>query len=206
MLEIDWAAFESKQWDNWYGYTAFLPAGVDASQALDRDALIESARLRIPEAINNLGVLYAKGEGGLEKNLRLAKEFFTHAANLELPIAMFNLGSILEEEGDFAGALAMCRRAAEKGDPKALTLLGIFHERGDYGQKASKTKAVRAFKAAARLGFPPAQYQLAVHYLGTPKRGKKAISLLKAATRKGHSQVYPPFVSPPLSYLPSPPF
>src|SRR5688572_5021633 len=92
---------------------------------ITKERLLADAAQRVPHAVNNLGVLYARGRY-IEKDLGVAKQLFVHAARLGVPVALFNLGSVHEEQGDVEGATAFCRQAAQQGDVRAQALMGAF--------------------------------------------------------------------------------
>jgi len=56
-------------------------------------------------------------------------------------------------------------KAADQNDPYALFMLGSFAEQG-IGEKADKKKALKFYMKSAQLGFPKAQYNLAMYYAG----------------------------------------
>ena len=62
----------------------------------------------------------------------LSLKSLRRAAKLGSSKAMFNLGVLLEDQGDFGEAEQWHRKAAELGNPKAMFNLGVLLEnRGD---------------------------------------------------------------------------
>ncbi len=71
------------------------------------------------------------------------------------PAAASNLGVLLEQQGDVAGALAAYRRADERGDPNGALNLGcLLAERGDV------PAAIAALRRADKRGDPTAASNL----------------------------------------------
>ena len=66
-------------------------------------------------------------------------------------------------EAIHAAAIAIWRPLAEKGDPRALSNLGVMYENGR-GVPADLAEAVRLYKLAAAQGYAPGQHNLGVMY------------------------------------------
>ncbi|HVM79058.1 MAG TPA: tetratricopeptide repeat-containing serine protease family protein [Stellaceae bacterium] len=80
------------------------------------------------------------------------------------------------ERGNYAGALAACKEAAEQGDASCQNILGILYGSGR-GVRASDTEAAKWFRRAAEQGHGYAALNLGYHYehgLGVPKSDKEA--------------------------------
>ena len=86
--------------------------------------------------------------------------------------------------GDYAAAIAKAQPLADAGQPRALTLLGLMHERG-LGMTADPAKALEYYQKAADLGFPQAIQNLASCYrfgeLGVTEDDVKARALFAQA-------------------------
>jgi len=65
--------------------------------------------------------------------------------------------------GDYAGALAIAQPLAEKGHPRAQTLLGVMTELGS-GLPADTVRAVELYRAAAEQGYAPAMHNMGFSY------------------------------------------
>ena len=78
--------------------------------------------------------------------LSAARELFTQAARTGSASAMFNLGALLDEEGDSAGAQEWYEQAALAGDGNAMRNLGFVHLDLDDLQEAKRwfARAVEA--------------------------------------------------------------
>jgi TPR repeat protein len=91
--------------------------------------------------------------------------------------------------GDFQGALALARPAAEDGDPQAQHLLGsAYLEGAAWGLTEDPQEAASWFKKAANQNYAPSQYQLGVLYYegsGVPQNRKEAKHLLRKASAQG---------------------
>lgn len=82
------------------------------------------------DAIFNLGQAYKLGKG-VKQDLTRAEQLFAQAAAMGHLQASDNYGLLLFQRGDHARALPYIRAAADRGDPRALYLLGIAHFNGD---------------------------------------------------------------------------
>lgn len=69
----------------------------------------------------------------------------------------------LYKSGDYAAALALVQPLAEKGHPRAQTLLGVMAELG-LGLSADPARGVELYLAAAEQGFAPAMHNLGFSY------------------------------------------
>jgi TPR repeat protein len=82
---------------------------------------------------------------------------------------MFLMGSDLEDQKDFRGAIHAYRKAAKDGDlPSQLNLGNLLD---DKIKPARRKEAVSWYKRAIRKGYWPAASSLAIHYrnLGQPR-------------------------------------
>uniref|UniRef100_UPI002593A415 tetratricopeptide repeat protein n=1 Tax=uncultured Psychrobacter sp. TaxID=259303 RepID=UPI002593A415 len=74
------------------------------------------------EAQYNIGLMYDKGEG-VRQDYAKAVEWYTKAANQDVPVAQYNLGLMYNKgEGvrqDYAKALEWYIKAANQGDARA---------------------------------------------------------------------------------------
>jgi TPR repeat protein len=86
-------------------------------------------------ATNNLGALYADGQG-VEPNLPEARRLYEKAARAGIPLAMKNLGFFFERgQGgpkDYEQARYWYEKAAESGLALAAHALGVMYQNG-YG-------------------------------------------------------------------------
>lgn len=80
------------------------------------------------------------------------------------------------DRGNYAGALAACKEAAERGDPSCQNMLGILYGSGR-GVHASEVEAAKWFRRAAEQGHGYAAVNLGYSYergLGVPKSDQEA--------------------------------
>ena len=152
------------------------------------------AMLRKPEALNNLGVMYAKGEAvAEEKDLQNAKKCLEEAVRAGLPLAFYNLGGVWEEEGDMAKAFDLYRRGAALGDTRSMVALGVCYLDGVGGGEVAERNPEEAatwFERAAEKLFLPGQFELGLCYLkgdGVKRDPKKALSLLEECALRGYT-------------------
>jgi TPR repeat protein len=118
-----------------------------------------AAELGDPKAMVELGVLYTKGEGGVEQDYAEAAKWFYAAAQKGSAAGQNHLGE-LYGTGDgvkqsFAEALKWIRMAAEQGYPEAQFNVGYMYGKGQ-GVAQDFVRATMWFEIAARQGFKEA--------------------------------------------------
>ncbi len=85
----------------------------------------------------------------------VARNWYEQAANLNVPVAMINLGVLAQEAGDRDAARAWWEQAANLNDPQAMFNLGVL------AQQAGDRDAARAwYEQAATLDEPQAMINL----------------------------------------------
>jgi len=133
---------------------------VSASAARDKRVFIDtlkSARLGLPDAQYEVGLMFANGIG-VAKNIEQAMHWVRQAAQRGLPAAQYLLATRYET-GVGTGqsehqALVWYAKAAEQGHTKALLRAGKLH------LKPHAEQAVELFQQAANAGLPEAQFAL----------------------------------------------
>jgi len=117
-------------------------------------------------AQNNLGTMYAEGEGVKQDHAEAVK-WFRRAAEQGHASAQNNLGTMYAEgEGvpqDHAEAVKWYRRAAEQGEAIAQNNLGVRYAKGQ-GVPQDHAEAVKWYRRAAEQGDVQAQFNLGVRY------------------------------------------
>ena len=118
------------------------------------------------EAMFNLGLLYANGQGVTQDYVR-AREWYEKAAEKGFPSAMGNLG-VLYHNGqgvaqDYARAREWYEKAAEKGFPRAMGNLGVLYH-NDQGVAQDYAKAREWYEKAAANGNATAMLNLGQLY------------------------------------------
>jgi len=173
--------------NNWLegANTAYRPE----TPPVDLAALRQSAASGDPDAQNNLGYMYASGQG-VPKGYVDAVRWYRKAADQDYPDAQNNLGVIYNNgEGvarDYAEAIRWYRRAADLGDVKAQYNLGQLYRHG-YGVKQDYTEAVLWYRMAADQDYAYAQHNFGVCYKngqGVPRDNDKAYLWLELAASK----------------------
>lgn len=143
-----------------------------------------------PRAMNNLGILYDKGQG-VPQDPSLAAFWFLHSATAEHPAGMSNLGRLLEQgrglPKDLAQAGKWFRKAADKGLAEAQYNLAQMYENGQGFDKNDREAAAWYSRAAAQNQVD-AQWRLGQMYRegrGVNKNATRAVLLLYGASMEG---------------------
>src|SRR6516165_10548620 len=118
------------------------------------------------EAMFNLGLLYANGQGVTQDYVR-AREWYEKAAEKGFPSAMGNLG-VLYANGqgvtqDYVRAREWYKKAADEGNAEAMFNLGLLYANGQ-GVTQDYVRAREWYEKAAEKGFPSAMGNLGVLY------------------------------------------
>jgi len=118
------------------------------------------------EAMFNLGLLYANGQGVTQDYVR-AREWYEKAAEKGFPSAMGNLG-VLYHNGqgvaqDYGKAREWYEKAAEKGFPRAMGNLGVLYH-NDQGVAQDYAKTRERYEKAAANGNATAMLNLGQLY------------------------------------------
>ena len=147
----------------------------------------------VPEAINDLGLAYRRGQEGLSMNLRKAAKLFKRAVELGDVSATLNLGLAYSRgEGvkeNMKKAMQLYRMAANRGHARARCNLG--HMLLDEGSDESQREAFEYFKLSAAQGLTDAIYmvgQCYVHGAGTEVDLVEAKRWFERAAAKGHKE------------------
>ena len=142
---------------------ADVKAGVDAWQAGNYAAAIAEWRPLADrgddDAQFNMGQAYRLGKG-VPMDLRIAQSWFQKAAQQGHSQAQANLGMILFQNGNRAGAMPWIRKAADAGDARSQYILGTALFNGDLVGK-DWPRAYALMTRAAAQGLPPAAANLA---------------------------------------------
>jgi len=137
--------------------------------------LVERGDVR---AMNNIGLMWARGIGVPVPNFNEAMHWWKEAARRGYAVAMNNLG-LLYANGqgvsqDYAAALKWWQMAAEKGNAWAMNSVGDLYEHGS-GVEQSYTEALNWYRRGAQAGdglaitaIPSAHYDFAPDAAGNP--------------------------------------
>lgn len=123
-------------------------------------ALVERGDVR---AMNNIGLLWARGLAGAQRNLGEARHWWTEAAKRGYPVAMNNLGLLYAggEAGapDYGQAMVWWKRAAEAGSAWAMNSIGDLYETGS-GVPKDYAQALDWYRRAAEGGDGLGMYNM----------------------------------------------
>ena len=144
-------------------------------------------------AQNNLGFMYANGEGVPEDDGQ-AVFWYRKAAEQGDAKAQYNLGvrydngrGVPEDDGQ---AAFWYRKAAEQGHAKAQYNLGVMYANGE-GVPEDDRQAVFWWRKAAEQGDAAAQFNLGVRYdngRGVPEDDRQAVFWYRKAAEQGHAK------------------
>ena len=111
------------------------------------------------DAAFNLGQAYRLGRG-VNADSGAAQKWFQRAARAGHLDAQVSLGLLLFDSGDRANALIWLKRAADRGEPRALLVTGTAMFNGD-GMKRDPVTGYAYVARAAAQGLAPAKATLA---------------------------------------------
>ncbi|MDR2460508.1 MAG: sel1 repeat family protein [Deltaproteobacteria bacterium] len=121
------------------------------------------------EAMITLGIIYERGQLGIDQNYGTAMEWFQKAADAGVPEGYFNLGYFYQVGAgtapDFTKALLNYQKAAELNLGVASYRLGQFYLFGKIGLTPNPEVAVKYLTEAGKRGVQDADYLLASLYL-----------------------------------------
>ncbi len=142
---------------------AAVRAGVDAWSAGNYETAIKAwqgpAAKGDADALFNLGQAYKLGRG-VTRDLGKAEAYFGKAARLGHIAAADNYGIILFQTGRQQAAMPWLQSASDRGEPRAMYVLGIAAYNGDYAPK-DWVRAYALITRAAASGLPQATASLA---------------------------------------------
>jgi TPR repeat protein len=143
-----------------------------ASEARTREAIEWYRKAALQDYViaeSNLGVMLAHDRFGIQADYAEARRWLDKVAPLN--VAAERELALIHRDGrggpvDPAGAAAMLRDAAERGDVAAENLLGDAYDQGGALVAADPSEAVRMFRLAAMQNDATAQRKLAEHLEG----------------------------------------
>lgn len=153
--------------------------------------LIRGAEQGDVRALNNLGLLWARGVGVPAPDFKEAMRWWKEAAKRGYSLSMNNLG-LLYANGhgvlqDYAQALKWWEMSAETGDAWAMNSIGDLYENG-HGVERDYARAREWYERAAQGGDGLAMYNLGSMYengRGVEPDLQRAMSWYELATDKG---------------------
>jgi len=166
------------------GASASVRAGIEAWQQGDPAKAVAIWRALADkgdqDAAFNLGQAYRLGRG-VPADSGEAKKWFERAARAGHLDAQVSLGLLLFDIGDRATALMWLKRAADRGEPRALLVTGTALFNGD-GMKRDPILGYASVSRAAAQGLAPAKATLADMDKVMPVEDrKKGVALALAA-------------------------
>jgi cell division septation protein DedD len=142
---------------------AAVRTGVDAWSAGNYEAAVKAwqapAAKGDADALFNLGQAYKLGRG-VPKDLVKAEAYYGKAAHLGHIAAADNYGILLFQTNRQQAAMPWLQSAADRGEPRAMYVLGIASYNGDYAPK-DWVRAYALITRAAAAGLPQATGSLA---------------------------------------------
>lgn len=142
---------------------AAVRAGVDAWSAGNFEAAVKAwqgpAAKGDADALFNLGQAYKLGRG-VPKDLTRAEAYYGKAARLGHISAADNYGILLFQTDRQQAAMPWLQSAADRGEPRAMYVLGIASYNGDFAPK-DWVRAYALITRAAAAGLPQATASLA---------------------------------------------
>jgi TPR repeat protein len=112
----------------------------------------KSALQGAPKALFHLGISYAEGSDGVNRNYAKALSYFTKAYKVGYLDAMTEIGRCQLELGRYGSAKKSFEAASTWGDGYAEYNLGVMHEHG-FGVPKSESAALGHYVTAAACGL-----------------------------------------------------
>ena len=143
-------------------YALQVKAGVDAWTAGDYPAAVKA--WQVPAARGDVDALFNMGQAcklgrGVPKDLIKAEEYYGKAAKLGHIRAADNYGILLFQTSRQREALPWIEAGADRGEPRAMYVLGVAAFNGDFAPK-DWVRAYALMTRAASTGLPQAQTSL----------------------------------------------
>ena len=159
--------------------------------SVDPANLITGANMGDVRAINNLGLLWARGVGAEGPNFAEALRWWKEGARRGYSLSMNNLG-LLYANGDgvkqsYDEAYKWWEMSAETGDAWAMNSIGDLYEHGQ-GVEQSYAEAFAWYQRAAEGGDALGMYNLGHFHeegLAGPKDAKAALKWYERSADKG---------------------
>lgn len=117
------------------------------------------------EALQFMGILYAKGHG-VEPNAEAGLDFSTRAANKGNLAAHNTIGYYHERQGDYITALKHFKQAADHNNSYGHYNIALLYSDGLGTLRQDKQKALKHFIIAAELGHPSCMLMMGFYFLG----------------------------------------
>jgi len=166
---------------------ADVKEGVDAWSRGDYDTAVAQwqtpANKGDPDAMFNMGQAYKLGRG-VPRDMGKAEDYYRRAAQKGHVRAADNYGILLFQTSRQAEALPWLNAAADRGEPRAMYILGIAAYNGDYTSK-DLVRAYALMTRSAATGLQQAQSSLAAMNDGIPlEQRQQGVALAEELDRK----------------------
>ena len=132
--------------------------------------------------MNELGMAYEKGTGGVRQDRAAAERWYQQAATVE-PDAIYNLAMLQIGDGNVDEGVRGLRKAAKMGSALAMTNLGVAFYKGAGGLKKSVKKAIKWLK---RAGTADALFKTSQLLLEAGAQEEAVVWLRRAAVAGNH--------------------
>ncbi|WP_428331795.1 SPOR domain-containing protein [Novosphingobium sp.] len=166
---------------------ADVKEGVDAWSRGDYDTAVQ--QWQIPankgdaDAMFNMGQAYKLGRG-VPRDMGKAEDYYRRAAQKGHVRAADNYGILLFQTSRQSEALPWLNAAADRGEPRAMYILGIAAYNGDYAPK-DVVRAYALMTRAAATGLQQAQSSLAAMNDGIPlEQRQQGVAMAEELDRK----------------------
>lgn len=160
---------------------------------IDPNKLSSLADRNDPRAINNVGWLWVRGEGGVKQDYKEAMQWFKHAAKMGYTPAMNNVGLLYAQghgvKQSYEEAFKWWMRAAERGDAWAMTAVGDLYENGQ-GVPQNYELALNWYREAAREGDSLGMWNVGNFLelgLGTARDIPQAVEWFRKSAERGYA-------------------
>ncbi|MBX3727340.1 MAG: sel1 repeat family protein [Xanthomonadales bacterium] len=174
-------------------YQGHAEAPPDLREACRLQALFDDSDATFPVVFHYRGMMLARGECGMEADVKAGFALIRRAAKAEVAEAQVLLGRALQHgwlgTPDAAAGLDWLERAAALGNAYGQWELGKAHATGELRAR-DDARAVSLFEAAAEAGLPEAHTSLAVMYAtgsGVRQNFNQALTLYSEAVALGDS-------------------
>lgn len=167
-----------------YGAEGVIASGSKAVEYYEK--AIQTGGWTVPSAQMNLAKIFMEGHD-VQKDMRVAVEYFKQAANGGNDEAMNQLGHIYRNAGDFDRAYQWYKKGATAGNIESTDCLGYCYLMGD-GVARNPETAIVCFQKASQAGDSGADYHLGYCYvegLGVAKDLEKARSYFEKSAEAG---------------------
>jgi TPR repeat protein len=160
-------------------------------EAADPNKLVPLAEKGDPRAMNNLGLLWARGVGVPAPDFQEALRWWKGAAKRGYPLAMNNIGLLYANgqgvKQDYKEAFKWWEMSSEQGNAWAMNSIGDLYENGQ-GVERSYAEAMDWYQRAAEAGDGLAMYNIGALYengRGVPPNFKTAMDWYERSADKG---------------------